>query len=346
MEADGVSPSREELFASGGGSASEEYIAEEVIGRRRAKGRGKVSLESRTLGDVEEDELEWEYLVRWRGGADGKGALVTWESRHWLFDQGWKVLVDDYDSEAKPYTHGTSTRRNRPPKPPTGGIPRKPRKVRYGRMMKAMDELLAQDTELHQIMDRALDCPPGPPESILLRIRNFFLVRSLPQLVVPLQIYPVGKCGTRRAFVNYISDEKKMKNRKIVLRFHGTHSMCVNGICSAGLRVPGTNGVAIRNGSAMGVGIYSAVHANTSLPYCCQKCIMFLCAGISSIQPLEPGVITDNSSVTVYFQSHLIVPLFAVKYQILTLKPGETLASSSPALPVPTLCSSLHELLR
>jgi hypothetical protein len=349
MEADGASPSREELFDSGGGSTSEEYIVEEVLGRRRVKGRGKVSLESRTLGEMEEDELEWEYLVRWRGGggADGlgKGGLVTWESRHWLFDQGWKGLVDDYDSGAKPYTHGTSTRRNRPQKPPTGGIPKKSRRVTFGRMEKAMDEWLVQDPELYTILHRALFFHAGPPQSLLLRIRNFFLTQSLQQLVVPLQIYPVGNCGTRSAFLNFVSDAKNMENRKIVLRFHGTHSMCVSGICSAGLRVPGTNGVAVRNGSALGVGIYSAVHTNTSTSYCCSKCIMFLCAGISSTVQ-SSGVLLDNASVTVYFQSHLIVPLFAVKYQLISLKPGSTLLSLLPTMPVPTLCTSLDELLR
>jgi hypothetical protein len=52
-----------------------------------------------------------------------------------------------------------------------------------------------------------------------------------------------------------------------VMTFHGTSAECVPGIITGGLRVPGRNGVVVRNGSSYGVGIYMSTAATTPCSY-------------------------------------------------------------------------------
>jgi hypothetical protein len=53
----------------------------------------------------------------------------------------------------------------------------------------------------------------------------------------------------------------------------------MRGIINNGLRIPGTGGVRVVNGSAYGVGIYTANNPQTSVGYTRGVNMMFVCVG-------------------------------------------------------------------
>jgi hypothetical protein len=113
---------------------------------------------------------------------------------------------------------------------------------------------------------------PGVNHGDFTSLRNSFLgsfrkkIREELQKVgglVKLQVPAVGHdCGKR--FVD------TAKGNEIQLGWHGTREANIDSIFNRGLIIPGHGGVTVRNGSAYGVGIYTATGDNPSLSraYC------------------------------------------------------------------------------
>jgi len=104
--------------------------------------------------------------------------------------------------------------------------------------------------------------------------------------------------------------------------FHGTSAFNIQGIIEDGLQVPGTfAGVKVANGSAYGVGIYTA--ASPQLGYARdfnyhegEVSQMFCCAGISH------GAQTKQvSGFTIFFEASLVLPCFLVTFRREAAKP-------------------------
>jgi len=96
-----------------------------------------------------------------------------------------------------------------------------------------------------------------------------------------------------------------------LLLFHGTLESNLAGIREKGLVVPSSeNGVAVRNGSLHGVGIYltNANGVMTSLGYC-DRSKLIICAVIPS--PHEEFLM-NRSDIYVAFNSALVLPCFLV----------------------------------
>jgi len=94
-----------------------------------------------------------------------------------------------------------------------------------------------------------------------------------------------------------------------LLLFHGTLESNLAGIREKGLVVPSSeNGVAVRNGSLHGVGIYltNANGVMTSLGYC-DRSKLIICAVIPS--PHEE-LLKNRSDIYVAFNSALVLPCF------------------------------------
>ncbi|KAJ9460342.1 hypothetical protein DIPPA_24581 [Diplonema papillatum] len=95
--------------------------------------------------------------------------------------------------------------------------------------------------------------------------------------------------------------------------FHGTRLESISSIAAHGFRIPGSGGVSVINGSAHGVGIYTAT--TPSIPYAYARGnYMFVCAGLIGNQYWTT---TKNvGQVCVFFESNRVVPCFLVKYAI------------------------------
>jgi hypothetical protein len=94
------------------------------------------------------------------------------------------------------------------------------------------------------------------------------------------------------------------------LLFHGTAQNNITPIIQAGLRVPykGNNPIGVANGSANGVGIYTAKEPNTSLSYTRGSNQMFVCAGLTKHASF------NSTSVAVFKDERHVLPCFLVDF--------------------------------
>eukprot|EP00759_Apiculatamorpha_spiralis_P047535 PhF_6_TR43155/c0_g1_i1/m.66075 len=102
----------------------------------------------------------------------------------------------------------------------------------------------------------------------------------------------------------------KKEHATVDYLFHGTRSSNHPSIISKGLLVPGTDGVSVVNGSALGVGIYSARSPSIPFGYTrdCEK--MFLLGGL-----INSNVVMDPSkNVCVFFNAAQVCPIAMISY--------------------------------
>lgn len=95
-----------------------------------------------------------------------------------------------------------------------------------------------------------------------------------------------------------------------VLLFHGTASRNIKSIQDDGLRVPytGQSPISVANGSAYGVGVYTAKDPSVS-NYYTQGCKqMFICAGLSAKASYNVG------NIVVFQKQELVLPCYLVRY--------------------------------
>jgi len=139
------------------------------------------------------------------------------------------------------------------------------------------------------------------------------------------------------------------------LVFHGTHVARMQSICDRGLIVPGQRAdVSVVNGSAFGVGIYTARSMDASFGYMRDTYTMFACA---VLEPYRAALASYNSNrplylstphVVVLFQSCLVLPMFLIDFDVGTPTRNESPPSSSSAgltsFCRPVACQRLRKL--
>lgn len=96
------------------------------------------------------------------------------------------------------------------------------------------------------------------------------------------------------------------------MSFHGTDPKNIQSIIQNGFFVPGTQkGIDVANGSAYGVGIYSARTPSISLGYCRGGNQMFVCACLMCPEITDTKCAGD---IIVQFKKEYIVPVFLVTF--------------------------------
>lgn len=107
--------------------------------------------------------------------------------------------------------------------------------------------------------------------------------------------------------------------------FHGTRAANIPSIVKRGLLVPSAcNAVRVENGSAYGVGIYSAKCPSYSRSYARDSDAMFVCVGLVGPQY---QTVKEVSNIVVFFDPSLIVPLYLVKFDRERTATAERLSS-------------------
>eukprot|EP01064_Diplonema_japonicum_P018757 TRINITY_DN27443_c0_g1_i1.p1 TRINITY_DN27443_c0_g1~~TRINITY_DN27443_c0_g1_i1.p1 ORF type:complete len:454 (+),score=110.88 TRINITY_DN27443_c0_g1_i1:42-1364(+) len=98
-----------------------------------------------------------------------------------------------------------------------------------------------------------------------------------------------------------------------VMLFHGTAAHNIKPIIETGLRIPGKgNKIAVANGSAFGVGIYTGTGPQISDNYTRGCGYMFVCAGL--IGGVYSTSVKQPGGACVFFDASLVLPCFVVKY--------------------------------
>lgn len=97
-----------------------------------------------------------------------------------------------------------------------------------------------------------------------------------------------------------------------VILFHGTRPENIRSIIRHGLIVPGTLGVKVLNGSAYGIGCYSARTPTISFSYCGGGTRMFVCLGLVIAGDKQIRAVND---IVVFFDESLIMPLWLVEWK-------------------------------
>jgi hypothetical protein len=296
----------------------EQWVVEAVTGRRRAP-----------CGADDEDldgDQGWLYRVAWRGRG-----LQTWERRPWLLDEGYGRAVAAFDRTKAPLKP-TSTRAARPQMPagrrPTSKQARLElyqlrERAKRALLQRALTEKTLTATAaalrrrvgqlgLSPVVDRMKQMAaivqeklPGQEQlaggdallQLLLQIQTRLLYCS--KAVTDICVVQPETLADFTA-----ANEAQAS---LTLLFHGTQPKFVSSIKKFGLLVPGeAANVKVVNGSALGVGIYTAGEAATPLGYCRGGDKLFVCAGG------PPDRV--SGSVRVFMSSKLVVPVFAVTF--------------------------------
>ncbi|KAJ9460341.1 hypothetical protein DIPPA_24571 [Diplonema papillatum] len=140
------------------------------------------------------------------------------------------------------------------------------------------------------------------------RIRDVFYERMSSHVT---EIHNVLTKQAAKAFMNHWRGDTEFVPAML---FHGTRLESISSIINQGFCIPrqGPGGVAVVNGSAHGVGIYTATTPEVSLNYAHGNC-MFVCAGLvgGSYWTTTKNV----GQVCVFFQRNRVVPCFLVKFE-------------------------------
>jgi hypothetical protein len=217
---------------------------------------------------------EWMYLCKWKWYAD-----PTWEARTLLEDEGFGRELDAFDATKRPQQRRSGgVGKSGPPK----GL-RKP--TNFG-----------AQTQLEVLYPGAIDVVSRMFTSMGLSLVRYAACTN-PELenrfISALAGLGGGHCPT--------------------ILFHGTRSVNICSILETSLLVPGNgNNVRVLNGSAYGVGIYTARTPQISTGYTqgCQK--MFVCLGA-----IGPKIQTarQHGDIIVFFDERLVVPLYVVEFR-------------------------------
>lgn len=138
------------------------------------------------------------------------------------------------------------------------------------------------------------------------------------------RLAPMGEAPRQRFMSALASCEEKEVN----LVFHGTKLSNMQSICDRGLLVPNpsVNGVAVANGSAHGIGIYSCQEPSYPAGYARGTSkTLFVCAALTPEKNIpvrvSPGSeqtlpkFKRSGNVIVLFRDELIIPLFLMDFE-------------------------------
>ena len=130
-----------------------------------------------------------------------------------------------------------------------------------------------------------------------------------------LRITSIANVAPPAAAALFLSEWQRLPNSSVVRVFHGTAGSFVPAICSMGLVVPGARGCTVANGSAYGVGIYTARAPDVSIAYTKGSEVMFVCVGLVDASLESAGRVRTPASYCVFFESALVVPVWLVRFE-------------------------------
>jgi hypothetical protein len=142
--------------------------------------------------------------------------------------------------------------------------------------------------------------------------------------VTGIRLAPIGQEARSRFMA--CMQRLRPSESEIPLVFHGTRVTNMDSICARGLLVPdpAKNGVAVANGSAYGVGVYTATAASYSASYASStSSTIFACAALTTggvpyshstaVGAAKPECIVTHG-VVVLMQEARVCPLFLIDF--------------------------------
>ena len=233
------------------------------------------------------DDEEWvlEKILKRRARGDSEWIYLckwkwyadpTWEGRTLLEDEGWGRMLDAFDATKLPAERQRQPRVAPLPKP-------KPKSKIFAPT--ALEQLYTDS--LKQVCEQF----------------------SILQCNV-VRYAAVENTDLEQRFLNTLSSHGW--DHCPTLLYHGTRRVNILPICESGLLIPGQGNVRVLNGSAYGVGIYTARDPGISLGYSADCQMMFVCLGI-----IGPKITTTKQAndIFVFFDERLLVPMWVVEYR-------------------------------
>lgn len=229
------------------------------------------------------------------------GGYTTWELKATLIEMGVKNLLDEFEAEAaKKATTAKSSTVRTDFKPPAQYSSIAGYRLNYTAPQDPTItfEPLAAHRKFFE------DLFPNAEHLIKKKFRGMGaldvdrIINIAPEGPATRFIARYGKAGIRP-----------------MLLFHG--SPAVASIMKDGLVVPGSSGVAVRNGQAYSNGvmsIYTATSPSTSKCYCSGSIYMFVCVGVADKN--SGGVLHNGQSIVTFSDATDVVPVWLVRHVV------------------------------
>ena len=230
------------------------------------------------------------YLVKYRGHEE-----PLWETTEFLLEEGHKPLLDAF-RDAR-----TSSAQSQ--------------RVRERDIGKLQSKVM---TSLHQRYTAVspkgafniFDHYPNLVNLVVRRFEEVLVDEQQCRRVHSLNMIPHTSDGPLDAFTK---EHKKGAHHSVEVLFHGTRKVNFDSVCNRGLLVPGNDsGIRVANGSALGVGIYSAKKPGVPFNYCRDCNEMFVLAGL--IGPTVTVSPNHSGDICVFFNQALVVPIAIVSF--------------------------------
>ena len=234
--------------------------------------------------DGEEEEWVLEKILKRKAKAAGDWLYLckwkwyadpTWEARTLLEDEGWGKALAAFDATKLPQQTNRQGRVRKPKEP-------KPK--------------IFTPTTLEQLC-------PGSLEKVCKQFAacNYSVVRYA----------PVQNRQLETRFFEAMTGLGPNTHFPTIL-YHGTRKANITPICESGLLIPGHGNVRVLNGSAYGVGIYTARDPHISVGYSTDM-MMFVCLGL-----IGPRIATTKQAndIFVFFEERLLVPMWVVEFRV------------------------------
>jgi hypothetical protein len=308
VDAEGMGQPCGTVESTWGGEASE-WVLEKIVRRRQSAHRGdRVHSE-----ESDNEDAAWEYCCVWRG----HGEAPTWERRGFLRDLGYGREVTAYDAEHK--AHYRKTSRLRPQKPPRSQLDEQEKRKAEKMLRRSVAATVAMFAEqISTVTHRYLD-------PIIAKFIDFNRDTRYVQLcdgreAAALVLKIIADVNTTGAYVESIKFVhppvlrtviNNVTHSKVKMLYHGTTtSRAAKAIAAIGLVVPGQgNNVKVANGSAFGVGIYTADTPATPVGYA-RDGDLFVCVGLTQ---RSTSVTATPQGWYVFAERELVAPFLHLR---------------------------------
>jgi hypothetical protein len=271
-----------------GGEASD-WVLEKIVRRRKNSGGGRIA--SADLGDADDEDVAWEYCCVWRGYAE-----PTWERRGFLRDLGYGPDVTAYDAEHK--AHYRKTSRLRPQKPARRLLETN---LDAATRLRKQQEAARKASDFASQASSAMDEQPyaailcsriGSGHSQLILSLCKGVQNSAGAALIMRILQDLAACNVLATSIEFICPKlvhnvlDNAAKGACRLVYHGTGTnQAAKAIAKVGLVIPGEgNNVKVANGTAHGVGIYTADTPSTPCGYARQG-DLFACVGVTGAGP-------------------------------------------------------------
>ena len=302
----------EDLFGQGDRTQSDmgedEWILEEILGRRKSKGPKSVSARIDEVAAAYDEGVlsahqpigqdQWEYKCKWKYYRE-----PTWETKALLQEEGFGGVVEKFDSEHVP----------------------------VGKVELKVPKAIPERPDLNLILKGL----PSLVEELSMQFYFYYRyeVVGMANIAQPLRVK------------QFLTAWKHNRDSRLYFVYHGTRAKNIPSIARHSLVRPGRCGVAVANGSAHGVGIYSSKSLCQPLAYLSYRdppCVL-LCA---AIDPRQEDLVIRSGDVRVFFSEACIVPLYCVCFRREDVDGGKLQRRSIDVLPPEWSLKQLWQWLR